>query len=106
MPVISMPKRIFYLLDDKGVEVGVYVGVQPRVAALKAASRGHTNIILREKGTRKLHFFIGKRELVPVPENAPWWLKKVAKKNDGKIFKAKATKIGTTNGYGEDLTSS
>jgi len=32
-----------------------------RQAALKAANRGHTDIKLRERGTKKLHIFTGER---------------------------------------------
>jgi hypothetical protein len=90
-------KKNFGLIDENGEEVGTYCGAQPRDAALKAANRGVTNIILREKGTKKLHYFMGKRELVPAPANAPDWIKKAAAKNQGKIFKANVEKAGTAN---------
>jgi hypothetical protein len=90
-------KKNFGLIDENGEEVGTYCGAQPRDAALKAANRGVKNIILREKGTKKLHYFKGKRELVPAPANAPEWIKKAAAKNQGKIFKANVEKSGTAN---------
>lgn len=75
--------------------MGTFTGAQPRDAALKAANRGYENIVLREKGTKKLHYFKGKRELVPAPKNAPDWIKKAAKERQGKIYKANVEKIGT-----------
>ena len=93
----SRDKKNFGLINENGEEVGTYSGAQPRDAALKAANRGVTNIILREKGTKKLHYFKGKRELVPAPANAPEWIKKAASKNQGKIFKANVEKAGTAN---------
>jgi len=90
-------KKNFGLIDDKGDEVGTYCGAQPRDAALKAANRGVTNIVLREKGTKKLHYFKGKRELVAAPANAPDWIKKAASKQGGKIYKANVEKVGTGN---------
>ncbi|AFD00958.1 Non-histone chromosomal protein MC1 [Methanocella conradii HZ254] len=88
-------KRNFGLINEKGEEIGTYTGAQPRDAALKVANRGITNIVLREKGTKKLHYFIGKRELVPVPKNAPAWIQNAAKANKGKIYKANVEKVGT-----------
>lgn len=88
-------KRNFGLINEKGEEVGTFSGAQPRDAALKVANRGITNIVLREKGTKKLHYFVGKRELVSVPKNAPSWIQDAAKKNKGKIYKANVEKIGT-----------
>lgn len=92
---MATEKRNFGLLNEKGEEIGIYSGVQPRDAALKAANKGITNIILREKGTKKLHYFKGERKLVPIPAAAPEWMKKAAAKNGGKIYKANVTKVGT-----------
>lgn len=88
-------KRNFGLVNEKGEEVGTFTGAQPRDAALKVANRGVANIVLREKGTKKLHYFVGKRELVSVPKNAPAWIQEAAKGNKGKIFKANVEKVGT-----------
>ena len=49
--------RNFALRDKDGNEIGVFTGKQPRQAALKAANRGHTDIKLRERGTKKVHVF-------------------------------------------------
>lgn len=93
----SRDKKNFGLIDENGQEVGTYSGAQPRDAALKAANRGVTNIVLREKGTKKVHYFKGKRELVNAPANAPEWIKAAAAKNKGKIYKANVEKVGTAN---------
>ena len=45
--------RNFALRDAKGNEIGIFTGKAPRQAALKAANRGHTDIKLRERGTKK-----------------------------------------------------
>ena len=49
--------RNFALRDGNGNEIGVFTGKSPRQAALKAANRGHTDIRLRERGTKKIHIF-------------------------------------------------
>ncbi|HQJ80211.1 MAG TPA: non-histone chromosomal MC1 family protein [Methanothrix sp.] len=56
--------RNFALRDKDGNEIGVFTGKQPRQAALKAANRGYTEIRLRERGTKKVHIFIGERKQV------------------------------------------
>ncbi len=83
------------MINGNGEEVGTYSGAQPRDAALKVANRGISDIVLREKGTKKLHYFKGKRELVSVPKSAPAWIKEAAKGKDGKIYKANVEKLGT-----------
>jgi hypothetical protein len=88
-------KKNFGLIDKNGIEVGIYSGAQPRDAALKVANKGIVDIVLREKGTKKLHYFKGERKLVACPESAPAWLKEQAKENNGKIYKANVEKIGT-----------
>ena len=53
--------RNFALRDEKGNEIGVFTGKQPRQAALKAANRGITDIRLRERSTKRVHIFQGER---------------------------------------------
>lgn len=66
---MSSLKREFKLMDRSGHVAGSFTGNTPHHAALKAASRGHTEIMLREHfGNRqyepKLHVFAGiKRRL-------------------------------------------
>jgi hypothetical protein len=84
--------RNFVLRDKKGNEHGVFTGKQPRQAALKAANRGKGTkkkpelIILRERGTKKLHQYEGWREEVSAPKNKPSWMPdKIKKPNVKKI---------------------
>jgi len=80
-------KRNFALRDREGNEIGVFCGKQPRQAALKAANRGVTDIRLRERGTKKVHIFVGERKQVSKPTNAPTWMPK-------KIWKPNVKKVG------------
>ena len=80
-------KRKFALRDEDGNEIGVFVGKQPRQAALKAANRGYTDIRLRERGTKKVHIFEGGRVQVTIPAGAPAWL-------PAKIWKPNVKKRG------------
>jgi len=82
--------RNFALRDKDGNEIGVFTGKQPRQAALKAANRGHTDIKLREKGTKRVHIFTGERKQVKKPEDAPAWM-------PAKIWKPLVKKVGMEN---------
>ncbi|MCD5409731.1 MAG: non-histone chromosomal MC1 family protein [Methanocellales archaeon] len=84
--MVNRPTRNFGLIEN-GREVGTFSGYQPRDAALKCASRGKTNIILREKGTKRLHVFKGYRERVSAPSSAPRWLPSM-------VWKPNVKKIG------------
>jgi hypothetical protein len=70
----------FILRNKDGTESGVFTGHQPRQAALKAANRiGGTKdkpveISLRERGAKKVHIFMGWKELVNAPKNKPVWM--------------------------------
>jgi hypothetical protein len=79
--------RNFALRDENGNEIGVFTGKAPRQAALKAANRGHTDIRLRERGTKKVHIFTGVRVEVDKPKGAPAWM-------PDKIWKPKVKKVG------------
>jgi len=59
-------------------------------AALKAANRGHTNIKLRERGTKKVHLFTGERVQVDKPQSAPAWM-------PDRIWKPMVKKVGVKN---------
>ncbi|MCD1293463.1 chromosomal protein MC1 [Methanocella sp. CWC-04] len=85
--MVTREKKNYGLLNEKGEEIGTFTGAQPRDAALKVAGRGVKKIILREKGTKKLHFFIGERKNVPRPANSPSWLPE-------KIWKSNVKKVG------------
>ena len=79
--------RNFVLRDKDGNENGVFTGKQPRQAALKAANRGHTDIRLRERGTKKVHILTGERVQVKKPKGAPAWM-------PAKIWKPIVKKVG------------
>ena len=67
-------KKYFVLQEGGEDSAHVFASRQARGAALKAASRGHTDIKLRERGTNRVHVFQGWREQVAAPTNAPSWL--------------------------------
>jgi uncharacterized protein YpmB len=79
--------RNFALRDEKGNEIGVFTGKQPRQAALKAANRGITDIRLRERGTKRVHIFTGERVHVKKPNGAPAWMPDM-------IWKPRVKKMG------------
>lgn len=73
---------------QEGDEIGVFTGKAPRQAALKAANKGHKDIRLRERGTKKVHVFTGDRVQVDKPKDAPTWMA-------DKIWKPIVKKVGT-----------
>jgi len=77
----SRTKKNFVLLDTKNKDTKhVFASAQPRGAALKAASRGETDIRLRERGTNRVHVFKGSVTEVDAPANRPDWLPARVKK--------------------------
>ncbi|MCD4703759.1 MAG: non-histone chromosomal MC1 family protein [Methanosarcinaceae archaeon] len=72
--------RNFVLRDQDGNEHGVFTGKQPRQAALKVANRGSGTekkpevIMLRERGTKKIHVYKGWKAMVKAPKNKPSWM--------------------------------
>ena len=85
--MVEKEMRNFALRDLEGNEIGVFTGKSPRQAALKAANRGHTDIRLRERGTKKVHIFTGERIQIDKPESAPAWM-------GDKIWKPQVKKVG------------
>lgn len=78
----------YFVLQKNGKDTNhVFTGRQPRQAALKAATRGFTDIVLRERGRKRVHIFAGSRKKVPAPKNAPSWMPKM-------IWKATVRKKG------------
>ena len=82
-----MSEKRNFALREKGKETAIFSGRQPRQAALKAATRGKTDIKLREKGTKKVHVFKGSRKQVKAPANSPSWL-------PDKVWKPVVKKVG------------
>ncbi|MFH0861268.1 MAG: non-histone chromosomal MC1 family protein [Candidatus Altiarchaeota archaeon] len=77
-----------FVLQENGQDTEhVFTGKQPRQAALKAATRGFTDIQLRERGRKKIHLFTGSVEEVAAPANRPSWL-------PARVKKAKVEKLG------------
>ncbi len=66
-------KYFMLMANDDDLSGAVFSGRRARGAALKAASRGHTQIQLRERGTDRMHLFRGWRDTVDV-QGAPSWL--------------------------------
>jgi len=92
-------KKKHYSLIVKGNEKSVFTATQPRRAALKAATRGHTDIRLREHGRKKdgkwrIHVFKGSIKKVSKPANAPDWMPdKINKPDVKKVGVEKVSKI-------------
>ena len=85
---IQMSDKKYFVLMENGKDTSqVFASKQPRGAALKAATRGHTNIRLRERGTKRVHVFTGSITMVDKPANGPAWL-------PDKIKKANVKKSG------------
>ena len=87
MEVKDMSKKYFVLMAGGKDTSQVFASKQPRGAALKAATREHTDIRLRERGTNRVHVFRGWIEMVDKPANGPAWL-------PDKIKKANVKKVG------------
>ena len=81
-------KKYFVLMEGDSDTTQVFVSKHPRGAALKAATRGHTDIELSERGTNKVHCVACWTDLVDKPKNGP-------KSRPAKIKKAKVKKSGT-----------
>ena len=83
-----MADKKYFVFQENGKDTNaVFVSKQPRGAALKAATRGKTNIRLRERGTNRVHVFKGWREKVKAPESGPSWL-------GDTVWKSNVKKIG------------
>ena len=87
-----------YTLRQKGKDTEhTFTGKAPRVAALKAATRGFKDIQLREhgrdkNGTWKVHVFTGSVIKAKKPTNAPAWMPDMI--NKPKVKKVRVDKIG------------
>ncbi len=73
-------KKYFVLMEGGKDTTQVFASKQPRGAALKAATRGHTDIKLRERGTKRVHHFTGSISMVDKPAGGPDWLPDKIKK--------------------------
>ena len=67
-------RKNYVLLNDDNSDSNVqFSSRQPRGAALKAASRGHTNIRLREKGTNRIFVFTEGKKLAKEERDSLKW---------------------------------
>ena len=82
-----MAEKRYFVLRQGARETAVFTGKQPRQAALKAASRGYTDIRLRERGTNKIHVYRGSRRKVAAPMNRPSWMASM-------VWKPNVRKVG------------
>ena len=64
----SKARRTFMLHAPDMTALGRFVSTDWRYAALKAASRGHTDILLRQTGTQEVRRFEGTRIEIPPKE--------------------------------------
>ena len=75
-----------YYILKKGRRTAIFTGRSPRQAALKAATRGFTDIRLRERGRRNkdrtysIHVFKGSVKTISAPADRPSWLPARVKK--------------------------
>jgi hypothetical protein len=75
-----------YYILKKGRKTAIFTGRSPRQAALKAATRGFTDIRLRERGRRNkdktysIHVFKGSVKTISAPADRPSWLPAKVKK--------------------------
>jgi len=66
---VSRKKKTYMLHHpEKFTCLGKYVSTTPRLAALKAASRKHTDILLRETNTRIMHRYEGGLKPLETPQ--------------------------------------
>jgi len=81
--------RYFELLKSTLTPTGeVFKGSTPGQAAKKAATRGHKNIYLRERGTQKIRQYKGSVKMVALKSDTAW-----AKAGD-KVKQSKAKFVG------------
>lgn len=84
----------YYKLRKGNKEIATFTGRQPRQAALKAATRGNTEIKLRERGRRNkdgtytVHVFKGSRQKVTLSaDSSVDWL-------PSQVWKPTVRKVG------------
>ncbi|AGE56306.1 chromosomal protein MC1a [Paramecium bursaria Chlorella virus NE-JV-1] len=71
-------KKTFILEDASGKELGSFTGASPGIAAKKAATKGHKNIILRETGVHdKVRVYKGEVVAIDPPKEVTIAGKKV-----------------------------
>ena len=98
--------REFALIDEKSKEIQIIKARLPRQAALEAVKKGHIDIRLHEKGTKKVHIFTGDRKPVTMPEGAPTgMLDKIRKPYVKKVGMEKLAPVQTLDDFDHVLLS-
>ncbi|MFH1444866.1 MAG: non-histone chromosomal MC1 family protein [Nanoarchaeota archaeon] len=100
MAIKKTRTRKYYIMKS-GKKRSIFTGRQPRQAALKAATRGFSDIKLRERGRRNkdgtytMHMFKGSRQKVSVPasSNVSWLPAKVWKPIVKKVGVERITRL-------------
>jgi hypothetical protein len=102
---MKQDRRTFnlYRIEEGSKKSGVFRGISPRQAALKAAKRGAQLFALRESDTRKLHIFQGWTEIVPRSDGQPKWLCKTM--NIGKVRKLGVVHVKSLTDIPDNLVS-
>jgi hypothetical protein len=93
------PKKNYMLHDPSSMKpIGRFSSPTPRGAAMKAASRGHTNILLRETGTKMIHKYTGQKVTLEKPREV---------NRNGKIIRYEHASVVKSEGkpyvYGGDV---
>jgi len=92
-------KKYFVLMEGGKDTTHIFKGHQPRQAALKAATRGFTEIKLRERGrknkdkTTTIHVFKGGVKTIDKKANAPKWMADRVKKSNCKKLRVEHIKL-------------
>jgi len=67
--MVTNNKKTFILEDAAGKAIGTFTGASPGIAARKAATKGHADIILRETGVHdRVRLYKGSVEKVDPPK--------------------------------------
>ena len=84
----KIQKKKNYMLHDPATmkQLGKFSSTSPRNAAMKAASRGHTTILLRETGTKKMFKYTGSKTEMSTPREVHRDGKVITYKYESKVI--------------------
>ncbi|AGE49872.1 chromosomal protein MC1a [Paramecium bursaria Chlorella virus Can18-4] len=92
--MVANNKKTFILEDASGKAIGTFTGASPGIAARKAATKGHKDIILRETGVHdRVRLYKGVVEKIDPPKEVMIGGKMVliAKESKAKFIKVEMT---------------
>ena len=69
----------YFVLMEGGKDTTQFCKATPR-CSLEGSNQGHTDIKLRERGTKRVHYFTGSISMVDKPAGGPDWLPDKIKK--------------------------